>query len=104
MLADLADAGDADAPALQLGRAPHVLGGGEHPLVHAERGEHAGVAGAAGGDAAAGHVVALLGDHVHVLDVGADVAGRDVPAAEPLHEPSVRPQQVGRLVASPGRR
>ena len=89
---------------VQVVGAPHaVLGGGEHPLVHAERGEHAGVAGAAVADAASGDVVALLGDDVHVLDVRADVARRDVAPAEPLDEAPVGAQQlrglVGRRVA-----
>ena len=82
----------------QAGGVPAVAGRGEHPLVHAERRQHAGVAGPAAGDAAPRDEVALLGDDVHVLDVRADVARRDVPTAEALHEPPVRAQQLRRLV------
>src|SRR5690606_2705241 len=93
VLADLAQAGDADPPATQGRRAPHVLGGGPHPLEHAVGGEHRRVAGAAVHLAAPGDVAGLAGDDVHVLHVRAHVTGGDVPAVQRLHEPAVRPQQ-----------
>ena len=91
--ADLADAFDADRAAREAARAPDVLGRGAHALEDAERGEHRGVAGAAVAHRPAGHVLALAGHDVHVLAVGADVAGGDVAAVQRLHEPAVGAQQ-----------
>src|SRR5690606_13783970 len=45
------------------------------------------------GHGAAGDVVALPGDDVHVLAVGPDVTGGDVAPAQRLHEPAVGAQQ-----------
>ena len=65
------------------------------------------VAGATLGDGAAGHEAALLGDDVHVLGVGADVAGGVVAAVQRLHEAAVGAQQrlglVGERVADDDR-
>ncbi len=91
--ADLADARDADPAAAQRGVAPQVLRAGTHALVDAEGGEHRGVAGAAVLGGAAGHPAGGARDHVHVLDVGADVAGGDVAAAEGVDEAAVGLQQ-----------
>ena len=77
----------------QAARAPGVLGGRAHALEHPERGQHRGVARAAVRHRAAGHVPALPGHDVHVLAVGADVTGGDVPAVQRLHEPAVGAQQ-----------
>ena len=93
MVADLADAGDADGAPGERGGAPRRLGGGAHALEHAVRREHRGVAGAALGDRAAGDEAALLGDDVHVLGVGADVAGGVVAPVQRLHEAAVGAQQ-----------
>ena len=98
MVAHLADAGDPDRAAGERGGAPAGLRGGAHALEHAVRREHRAVARATLGDGAARHEAALLGDDVHVLGVGADVAGGVVAPAERLHEPPVGPQQRGRLV------
>ena len=95
---DLAHAGDADRAARQRGRAPGRLGCGAHALEHAVRRQHRGVAGPAVRDRASGDVAALLGDHVHVLGVGADVARGVVAARQGLHEASVGAQQRGRLL------
>jgi hypothetical protein len=76
-----------------------VLAGGAHGLEDAVRRQHRAVAGAAVLGRAAGGEVGLLRDDVHVLHVGADVAGRVVAAAERLHEAAVRPQQRLGLVA-----
>ena len=96
MAADLADAGDADRAAGQRGLAPDRLGRGAHALEHAVRRQHRRVARAAVGDGAAGDEVALAGDDVHVLGVGADVAGGEVAAVQRLHEPAVGAQQLPR--------
>ena len=76
---------------------------GPHALEDAVRREDRGVAGAAVGRGPAGDERALPRDDVHVLDVGADVAGGVVAAADSLDEPAVGPQQrlglVGRRVA-----
>ena len=97
--AHLADAGDGD-PAPGQGRlAPHVLGRRAHALEDAVGGEHRGVAGTAALGRAAGGPAGGLADDVHVGDVGADVAGGDVAAAERLDEAAVGAQQLGRLVA-----
>ena len=69
-----------------------------HALVDAVRREHAGVARPAPFRAASGDEVARLGDDVHVGDVGADVARRDVAPAESLHEAPVGAQQRRRFV------
>ena len=66
-----------------------MLGGGQHALVDAVGGEDGGVAGAAVGGGAAGDVGALARDDVHVLAVGADVAGGDVAPVQRLDEPAV---------------
>src|SRR4029077_19665826 len=99
--ADLAHAFDADRAVLEAARAPDVFGRGAHALEDPERGEHRGVAGTAVAHRPAGHVLALAGHEVHVLAVGADVAGGDVAAVQRLHEPAVGPQQ--RLGLEPGR-
>ena len=91
--ADLADAGDADTPAAEVGGAPAMASRRPHALVDAERRQHAGITGPAVGHAATGDVVGLQRDHVHVLDVRADVAGRDVAPPEAAHEAPVGPQQ-----------
>ena len=101
MLADLADAGHADRPAVQGRGAPGPLGRGAHALEDAEGGEHRGVAGPAVRDRAAGDERALAGDVVHVLAEGADVAGGVVAAVERLHEAAVGAQQG--LGLDPGR-
>ena len=49
-------------------------------------------------DRAPGHEAALLGDDVHVLGVGAHVAGGVVAAVQRLHEAAVGAQQGGGLV------
>ena len=79
---DLADAGDADGAALEGRLAPQVLGAGALALEDAVGGEHRGVAGAAVGLRAAGGEAGRLAHDVHVGDVGAHVARRDVAAAE----------------------
>ncbi len=91
--ADLADAADGHPPARQRRHAPQVPGAGAHPLEHAVGGQDAGVARAAVRGGASGDPPALPRDHVHVLDVRADVAGGDVAAAERRHETPVRAQQ-----------
>ena len=91
--ADLADALDGDAAAAQVWGAPDVLGGGQHALVDAVGGEYGGVAGAAVGRGPAGDVGALAGDDVHVLAVGAHVAGGDVAPVQRLDEPAVGAEQ-----------
>ena len=92
--ADLADAGDADGAAVQRGRAPGRLGGGPHALEHAVRREHRAVAGTALPTVRPVTKSALPGDLVHVLGVGADVAGGVVAAAQRLHEAAVGAQQA----------
>ena len=82
----------------RLGSPQSVLGSGPHPLEDAEGGEHRGVTGPAALGRAAGGPPRLLADHVHVRDVGADVARGDVPPAEGLDEPAVGVQQLGGLV------
>jgi hypothetical protein len=105
--ADLADALDADAPAVQRRAAPGVLRRGPHRLVDAERGQHGAVAGAAVLGGAPGDEPRLAGDDVHVLHVGADVAGGVVAARERLDEAAVGAQQrlglVGGRVAEDDR-
>jgi hypothetical protein len=91
--ADLADALDRDPPALERRRAPGVLGRGAHGLEDAVRREDRAVAGPALLGRAPGGEAGLLGDDVHVPDVGADVAGGVVATAERLDEAAVRPQQ-----------
>ncbi len=91
--ADLADAGDADPPSGQARRPPQVLRRRPHPLVDAEGGEHAGVAGPSAGLAPPGDEVTLPRDDVHVVHVRAYVGSRDVATGERLDEPSVRAQQ-----------
>ncbi len=91
--ADLADPGNADLAAAQRGVAPHVLGGGPHPLEDAERGEDGGVARAAVLGGPAGGPAALPGDDVHVRDIGADVARGHVAPAERRHEAAVGQEQ-----------
>src|SRR5690606_13099861 len=91
--ADLADAFDADAPALQVRGAPRVLGARPHALVHAEGGELGGVARAALLAGPSRGEGGLPGDDVHVGDVGPDVAGGDVAAAERLDETPVGTEQ-----------
>ena len=98
VVAHLADAGDADGAAGERGSAPGGLRGGPHALEDAVRREHRAVARPALGDRAPGHEAALLGDDVHVLGVGADVAGGVVAAVEGLHEAPVGVQQGGGLV------
>ena len=98
VLADLADAGDADPAAVERGAAPQVGGRRAHALEHPVRGEHGGVARTAVDLGAPGREVGLARHDVHVRDVGADVARGDVPPAERLHEPPVGPQQRLRLV------
>src|SRR5690606_6074825 len=77
-VADLAHTLDADPAPAQRGRAVHVLGRGAHALEDAEGGQDRGVPGAAVRPGTAHDVGALPGDDVHVLAVGADVAGGDV--------------------------
>jgi hypothetical protein len=105
--ADLADALDADPAAVQRRAAPGVLRRGPHRLVDAERGQHGAVAGAAVLGGAPGGEPGLAGDDVHVLHVGADVAGRVVAAGERLDEAAVGAQQrlglVGGRVAEDDR-
>ena len=69
VVADLADAGDADGAAGQGRGAPGGLGGRAHALEHAVRREHRAVAGAALADGAAGDEAHSCGDHVHVRGV-----------------------------------
>src|SRR6266496_3223058 len=76
--ADLADALDGDAPAFQAGGPPYMLRGGAHALEDAEGGQYGGIPGAAVRDRPAGDMRALARDDVHVLAVGADIAGCDV--------------------------
>ena len=97
--ADLPHPGDADAATGQRGLAPHVLRRRPHALEHAVCREHRRVARATALRRASGRPAGRLADDVHVGDVGADVAGRDVAPAEGLDEPAVGPQQLGRLVA-----
>ena len=59
----------------------------------AHRGQHRGVTGPAVGRGAARRPRAFPGDDVHVLAVGAHVAGGDVAAAEGGDEPAVGAQQ-----------
>src|SRR5690606_9422595 len=72
---------------------------GAHALEDAERGQYGGVAGAAVGERAADDEAGLAGHEVHVLAVGAHVAGGDVTAAERLDEAPVRAQQPLALVS-----
>ena len=102
--ADLADAGDADGAAGQGRLAPDGLGRGAHALEHAVRREHRRVARAAVGDGAAGDEVALAGDDVHVLGVGADVAGGEVAAVAATGRTGRRPAAAPRTSRWPGRR
>ena len=76
-----------------VGVAPQVLGAGPHALEHAERREHRRVARAAVLGRAPGREPGGPRDDVHVGDVGADVAGGDVAAAEALDEAAVGQQQ-----------
>ena len=98
MAADLAHAGDPDGATAQGGCAPRGLRGGAHALEHAVRREDRGVPGTSLTHGAPGDEAALLRDHVHVLGVGADVAGGVVATVERLHEPAVRAQQVRSLL------
>src|ERR1700684_4066192 len=93
MAPDLADALDGYRAVLQAWRTPGVIGRCPHALEHSESGQYRGVAGAALRFRPAGDEAALPADHVHVLAVGADVAGGDVAAAERLDKPPVGPQQ-----------
>ena len=94
VVADLADARDADLAAAQRRVAPQVLGGGPHALEDAEGGEHGRVARAAVLRGAPGRPAALARHDVHVGDVGADVAGGHVPPAERGDEAAVGEQQL----------
>ena len=71
-----------------------MLRGGAHALVDTEGGEHRRVARAAVLRGAAGRPAVLARHHVHVGDIGADVARGDVAAAEGGHEPAVGQQQL----------
>src|SRR4029450_14002228 len=64
-----------------------------HPLRAPVGGVDRGAAAAAVGRRAAGDEPGLLGEHVHVGDVGPDVLGGDVAAAEALDEAAVGAQQ-----------
>ena len=93
MAPDLADAGDADGAPGEPTLAPDLLGRGAHALEGAVRRQHRAVARAAVGDGAAGDVVALARDVVHVLAEGAHVARGEVATVERLHEAAVGAQQ-----------
>ena len=91
--ADLADALDHDVAAGQVVLVPELLGHRLHALQDPVGGVDRGVAAAAVGRRAAGDEPGLQRDGVHVGDVGPDVLGGDVAAAEALDEAAVGAQQ-----------
>ena len=88
----------ADASPAQGRLPPHVLGGSPHALEDAVCREQRGVARPPVLGRAPRGPPGLLSDDVHVGDVGAHVAGRDVTPTQGLDEPAVGPQQLGCLV------
>src|ERR1044072_2820565 len=97
-MAHFADTGDADPATGQARRTPGDLCRGAHALEDAESGEDGRVTGASVCRRPTGDEPRLARDHVHVLDVSADVAGGVVAPAQRLDEATVGPQQQLGLV------
>src|SRR5207302_5823954 len=80
--ADLADAGDRDAPAFERALAPQMAGHRLHPVQDPVGGRRGRVTGTSEGPAHAGDVARLATEEVHVGLGGADVLRGDVAPAE----------------------